>query len=92
MADFNARVKEFLADLTEDPIEHRVTDYVIRELHNGRDLFDILADPYVKNRLNEQRVEKVLETPEIIEAFEEELRASFTPPDILFGEPTGKSE
>lgn len=85
MADLTTRIQDFLSDLTENPIESRVVDYVIRELHNGRDLFEVLDDPYVKNRLNENRVEKLLENPAIVEAFEDEIRQSFTPPDVSFG-------
>jgi hypothetical protein len=76
---------KFLGTLTDDPVEARVTDYVIRELHNGRGLFEILRDPYVRNRLNDQKVEELLEKPEIVEAFEAEIKQSFTPPDVSFG-------
>ncbi len=85
MPDLNTRLKDFLSSLTDDPIEARVTDYVIRELHNGRGLFDIMKDPYVRNRLNEQKVEELLEKPEIVDAFESELKQSFTLPDVTFG-------
>lgn len=85
MSDLNSRLMKFLGTLTDDPVEARVTDYVIRELHNGRGLFEILRDPYVRNRLNDQKVEELLEKPEIVEAFEAELKQSFTPPDVSFG-------
>ncbi len=86
MPDLNTRLKDFLASLTDDPVEARVTDYVIRELHNGRSLFDILRDPYVRNRLNEQKVEALLEKPEIVDAFQSEIQGSFSPPDVTFGD------
>ncbi len=85
MPDLNTRLKDFLSSLTDDPVEARVTDYVIRELHNGRGLFEIMRDPYVRNRLNEQKVETLLEKPEIVEAFESEIKQSLTPPDLTFG-------
>ena len=85
MADLNTRLKEFLSSLTDDPVEARVTDYVIRELHNGRPLFEIMRDPYVRNRLNDQKVEALLEKPEIVDAFESEIKQSFAPPDVSFG-------
>ncbi len=84
MSDLNTRLKDFLASLTDDPVEARVTDYVIRELHNGRGLFEILRDPYVRNRLNEKKVEALLEKPEVVAAFESEIKQSFTLPDIDF--------
>lgn len=85
MPDLNTRLMKFLGDLTDDPVEARVTDYVIRELHNGRGLFEIMRDPYVRNRLNEQKVEELLEKPEIVDAFEAEIKRSFTLPDVSFG-------
>ncbi len=85
MPDLNTRLKDFLSSLTDDPIEARVTEYVIRELHNGRGLFEIIRDPYVRNRLNEQKVQQLLENPEIVDAFESEMRQSFTVPDVNFG-------
>ncbi len=85
MSDLNSRLKDFLSSLTDDPVEARVTDYVIRELHNGRGLFEIMRDPYVRNRLNDQKVEELLEKPEIVDAFEAEIKRSFTLPDVSFG-------
>jgi hypothetical protein len=85
VSDLNTRLKEFLTSLTDDPVEARVTDYVIRELHNGRGLFEIMKDPYVRNRLNDQKVEALLEKPEVVDAFESEIKQSFTLPDVNFG-------
>lgn len=85
MSDLNSRIKDFFSSLTDDPVEARVTDYVIRELHNGRGLFEIMRDPYVRNRLNDQKVEALLEKPEVVDAFESEIKQSFTLPDVSFG-------
>jgi hypothetical protein len=85
VSDLNSRLKDFLSSLTDDPVEARVTDYVIRELRNGRGLFEIMRDPYVRNRLNEQKVEALLEKPEIVDAFEAEIKNSLTLPDVSFG-------
>jgi ribosomal protein L17 len=76
------RIQAFLNDLAVDAIEERVVEYVIREVHNGRRLTDALADPYVKNRLSEERLAKVLETPEIMTALEEQIAQSFKTRDF----------
>jgi ribosomal protein L17 len=71
------KVKEFLDDLATDALEERVVEYVIREVHNGRKLTEALADPYVRNRLSQERLEKVLENPEVMSALEEQISTSF---------------
>lgn len=86
MTTLNDRMKAFIDSLTEDPVEDRITEYVIREVHNGRPLTEVISDPFVKNRLNEERVDTVLQNPEIIEAFEQEIKSSFKAPEIGFGE------
>ncbi|MDO8987391.1 MAG: hypothetical protein Q7V14_04120 [Coriobacteriia bacterium] len=70
-------LKEFLDDLAADAVEERVVEYVIREVHNGRKLTETLMDPYVKNRLSDDRLERVLANPEVIGALEEQIAASF---------------
>lgn len=49
-------------------VEDRVTTYVLREHHRGRTLDDVLADPYVRNRLSERQVSRLLERPELVRA------------------------
>lgn len=71
------KLQEFLDDMATDAVEERVVEYVIREVHNGRKLSEALQDPYVKNRLSEERLERVLENPEIVGALEEQIAASF---------------
>ncbi|MDZ4166547.1 MAG: hypothetical protein U1E08_02470 [Coriobacteriia bacterium] len=71
------KIKEFLDDIAIDAVEERVVEYVIREVHNGRKLSDALTDPYVKNRLSEERLAKVLESPEVFAALEEQIAQSF---------------
>lgn len=77
MASVTDKIQAFLNELAIDAVEERVVEYVIREVHNGRQLTDALNDPYVKNRLNEERLAKVLETPEVISALEEQIAESF---------------
>jgi hypothetical protein len=50
--------------------EERVAQYVLREHSRGRALQEILADHYVRNRLEtaEQRA-RLLDRPEIVHAF-----------------------
>jgi hypothetical protein len=53
--------------------EERVAAYVIREHERGRTLDDILDDPYVLNRLNEDGVRRVLERPEVVRALGDDI-------------------
>lgn len=77
MATVAEKIHEFLNEIAIDAVEERVVEYVIREVHNGRKLTDALKDPYVKNRLSEERLAKVLENPEIFTALEEQITESF---------------
>ena len=80
MASINDRIREFVSDITADVDQERVIDYVIREVHKGRRLMEVVEDPYVRNRLNDEKRAEVLENPEIVEALESEIRASFQAP------------
>jgi hypothetical protein len=80
----NDRIKRFFEDLAADPVEERVVEYVIREVHNGRRLMEVIQDPYVKNRLSEEKVQAVLENPEVMDALEDEIHSAFQTPDIGF--------
>lgn len=79
-------LKKFLDDLAADAVEERVVEYVIREVQNGRKLTETLQDPYVKNRLSQERLEHVLTNPEIAAALEEQIAASFEKRDFGFTE------
>ena len=48
--------------------EERVAAYVIREHERGRSLEEILADPYVRNRLTAGQIARLLDRPDIIRA------------------------
>lgn len=82
MASVADKIHEFLNELAVDAVEERVVEYVIREVNAGRKLTDALADPYVKNRLSEDRLTKVLETPEVVTALEEQIAQSFKTRDF----------
>jgi hypothetical protein len=74
------KIHEFISDLSVDVVEDRVVEYVVREIHNGRNLSEVIEDPYVRNRLNDEKRAEILENPEIIHAFEQEIRALMTLP------------
>jgi len=80
------RLQRFMDDLATDAVEERVVEYVIREVQNGRKLTDALKDPYVKNRLSEDKLAKVLETPEVVVALEAQITESFQRREIGFSD------
>lgn len=86
MATIAERVQAFMDELALDVVEERIVEYVIREVRNGRKLADVLADPYVKNRLNEQKLAHVLENPEIGSAIEEQIATAFKTRDFGFND------
>jgi hypothetical protein len=45
---------------------------------------EVIDDPYVKNRLSEEKVESVLQSPEVVQALEEEIQTSMKAPDVGF--------
>ena len=49
-------------------IEDRVAAYVVREHGRGRSIEDILADPFVRNRLSEAQQRRLLDRPDVIHA------------------------
>jgi hypothetical protein len=53
--------------------EDRVAAYVIREHERGRALTEILDDPYVRNRLSPQEIERLLDRPELIRALGDDV-------------------
>lgn len=53
---------------TDSAKHKRLIEYVVRQLHNGRDLQPVLEDPYVVNRISPIERRALLEEPEVIEA------------------------
>jgi hypothetical protein len=53
--------------------EERVAAYVVREHARGRPLRDILEDPYVRNRLTDTEVARLLDRPELVHALGESV-------------------
>jgi hypothetical protein len=83
-SSINERIKQLFQDMATDPVEERVIEYVIREVHNGRRLMEVINDPYVRNRLSDEKVQNVLENPEVVDALEQEIKSAFKAPDIGF--------
>jgi len=53
--------------------EERVVVYLIREHERGRDLADILRDPYVRNRCSDQDIARILERPDVVRAIGDDI-------------------
>jgi hypothetical protein len=83
-SSINERIKQFFQDVATDPVEERVVEYVIREVHNGRRLMEVIQDPFVKNRLNDEKIHTILENSEVVDALESEIKSAFQTPDIGF--------
>lgn len=73
MADKGFDAKNILSSLFENPVFDRVVEYIVRELGLDRELFDILEDTFVRNRIPEEGRRELLENPEILAAFEAEI-------------------
>ena len=58
---------------TESAKHKRLIEYVVRQLHTGRDLRPIMEDPYVVNRISPLEQRALLEEPEVIEAAGDEV-------------------
>jgi len=84
VASINDRLKKFIDEMAVDPIEERVIEYVVREVHNGRRLMEVIDDPYVRNRLNDEKRVEIFESPEVMEALEQEIRASMGGAELGF--------
>jgi hypothetical protein len=80
------RLRNMLEDMSTDPVEEVVVDYIVRELNNGRRLNDIVNDPYVRNRFGDERIAKIIEDPTIGEAVDQAVKDSFANKDFGFGD------
>ena len=54
-------------------VQELVAEYIVREHHAGRSLGEILDDAYVKNRCSEEQVRRLLERPDVIKAFGDDV-------------------
>ena len=53
--------------------EEHVARYVVREHDRGRPLSEVLEDKYVQNRLTPEQQRRLLDRPEVIEAFSHDV-------------------
>jgi hypothetical protein len=53
--------------------EEHVARYVVREHERGRSLTDVLEDKYVQNRLTPEQQRRLLDRPEIIQTFSNDV-------------------
>jgi len=83
---FLEAVRKALEEVSLNVMEERVIHYVVKELHAGRRLSSILQDAYVKNRVDEDRLNHILADPDILRAVDEELNKAFSEHDFKFKE------
>jgi len=80
--DIKEKISGFIGGLADRPVQRRVVDYVINEVHSGRGLMEVIDDPYVRKILNSERVVTVLlENPRVLDALEQEIRSPLGMPD-----------
>jgi hypothetical protein len=84
VASINDRINSFFKEITTDGLEERVIEYIVREVHKGRRLMEVVDDPYVRNRFPAEKRDQIFNNPEIVDALESEIRESLTPPDLGF--------
>ena len=65
----------FARSATED----RLAAYVVREHRRGRQLGEVLDDPYVRNRTTDGQRARLLERPDVIHAVGQDVAASVRP-------------
>ena len=55
-----------------DSRNDRLAAYIIREHSLGRPIEEIIDDPYLKNRVSREHIERLLERPDVIHAVTED--------------------
>jgi len=54
--------------------ENRAIEYIVREMsESDRDLFDIMEDPFVRNRIDKDRRFAIKQDEDLLEAFQAEI-------------------
>ena len=56
--------------------EEICAEHLIREHHRGRALDDILKDTYITNRLSPDQVRRLLDRPDVLHAFGDDIVAA----------------
>jgi hypothetical protein len=65
--------KKRRASLFLSLMEVRAIEYIVRELAKKRELFEVMDDPYVRNRITPTRRHALQEDEELLEAFKAEI-------------------
>jgi len=86
VAALSDSIRAFLEELSADELEERVVEYVVREVSNGRKLDEALHDPFVRNRLSDEKVAHVLGNAEVMAAIEASIAGAFANKDFGFSE------
>ncbi|MCL2437692.1 MAG: hypothetical protein FWE26_03525 [Coriobacteriia bacterium] len=74
MFRFGKRNKDKKSNLFLSVPETRAIEYIVREMtESERDLFDIMEDPFVRNRIVEERRYAIKQDEELLEAFQQEI-------------------
>lgn len=74
MFRFGKRNKDKKSNLFLSVPETRAIEYIVREMtESERDLFDVMEDPFVRNRIVEERRYAIKQDEELLEAFEQEI-------------------
>ncbi len=79
-------IQRYLEEMRLDVSEERVMNYIVREVHQGRKLSEVVNDPYVENRVDKDQLGRLLENKEVIEAVEDEIDKAFRQKDFKFSE------
>ncbi|MCL2438838.1 MAG: hypothetical protein FWC99_07200 [Coriobacteriia bacterium] len=74
MFRFGKRNKEKKSNLFLSVPETRAIEYIVREItESERDLFDVMEDPFVRNRIIEERRYAIKQDEELLDAFQQEI-------------------
>jgi len=74
MFRFGKRNKDKKSNLFLSVPETRAIEYIVREItESGRDLFDVMEDPFVRNRIIEERRYAIKQDEELLDAFQQEI-------------------
>jgi len=74
MFRFGKRNKKKKSNLFLSVPETRAIEYIVREItESERDLFDVMEDPFVRNRIIEERRYAIKQDEELLEAFQAEI-------------------
>ena len=74
MFRFGKRNKDKKSNLFLSVPETRAIEYIVREMtESERDLFEVMEDPFVRNRIVEERRYAIKQDEELLDAFQQEI-------------------